>query len=60
MLKEQGFLIGEPKKIVHPVKFYEKGNLPLEFVSSRQWFINLMDMKEEMLQAGRKIEWLPS
>lgn len=60
MLKEQGFLIGEPKKIVHPVKFYEKGNLPLEFVSSRQWFINLMDMKEEMLEAGRKIEWLPA
>ena len=60
MLKEQGYLIGEPKKIVHPVKFYEKGNLPLEFVSSRQWFVNLMDMKQEMLAAGRKIEWLPA
>ena len=35
MLKEQGFLIGEPKKIVHPVKFYEKGTLPLEFVSPK-------------------------
>ncbi len=60
MLKEQGFLISEPKKIIHQVKFYENGNFPLEFVSSRQWFIKLMDMKEDMLSAGRKIKWLPS
>ena len=51
-------LIGLPAQAA--VKFYEKGNLPLEFVPSRQWFINLMDMKQEMLSAGRKIEWLPA
>ena len=60
MLKEEGYLVNEPKKIMHPVKFYEKGTLPLEFVSSRQWFVSLMDMKQEMLSAGRKIDWLPA
>jgi len=60
MLREDGSLIGEPEKIVHPVKFYEKGNLPLEFVTSRQWFVKLMDEKERMREAGRKIKWQPA
>ena len=36
---ESGDLIGEPKPITHPVKFYEKGDRPLEIVSTRQWYI---------------------
>ncbi|MBR1949147.1 MAG: valine--tRNA ligase, partial [Alphaproteobacteria bacterium] len=60
LLKETGALQGEPRRIVHPVKFYEKGNLPLEFVSSRQWFISLLQQKDQMIEAGRKINWKPS
>ncbi len=60
LLREDGALQGEPRRIVHPVKFYEKGSLPLEFVSSRQWFINLMKEKDGMIKAGRAINWKPS
>lgn len=49
----------EPRPLTHAVKFYEKGNLPLEFVSSRQWFIKLQDKKEQMIEYGRKIKWKP-
>ena len=28
-----------PSPITHPVKFYEKGDRPLEIVTSRQWYI---------------------
>ena len=38
-LTAAGALIGEPKPVTHPVKFYEKGDRPLEIVSSRQWFV---------------------
>src|SRR5699024_5956446 len=38
-LRESGDLIGEPEKITHPVKFFEKGERPLEIVSSRQWYL---------------------
>ena len=31
-------LVNAPEKITHPVKFYEKGDRPLEFVPTRQWF----------------------
>ena len=36
---ESGELIGDPRPITHAVKFYEKGDRPLEIVTSRQWFI---------------------
>ena len=53
-------LVGEPEQIMHPVKFYEKGDRPLEFVPTRQWFIRILDKKEELLAQGAKIQWHPS
>ena len=52
-------LLGEPEKTVHAVKFYEKGEYPLEFVSTRQWFVNILDKKAELLQQGEKVQWHP-
>lgn len=52
-------MIGEPRKITHPVKFYEKGDRPLEFVPTRQWFIKILDFKKELLALGRQITWHP-
>ncbi|MBL4889269.1 MAG: class I tRNA ligase family protein, partial [Candidatus Lindowbacteria bacterium] len=53
-------LVGEPKAIEHPVKFFEKGERPLEFVTTRQWFVNVMDKKEQMLKKGDEVSWHPS
>ncbi|MCB0325176.1 MAG: valine--tRNA ligase [Bdellovibrionales bacterium] len=52
-------LVGALKPIEHPVKFYEKGDLPVEFVTTRQWFIRLLDHKQELLAQGEKIQWHP-
>lgn len=60
LLRAEGALIGEPREITHPVKFYEKGDLPLEFVSSRQWFIDILSYKKELIEQGRKIKWYPA
>ena len=58
-LREENALATEPRPITHSVKFYEKGNRPLEFVTSRQWFVKLQDKKDQMIEAGRKIKWKP-
>ena len=58
-LRAENALAAEPRPITHFVKFYEKGNRPLEFVTSRQWFVKLQDKKEKMIEAGRKIKWKP-
>ena len=60
MLRSSGDLIGEPKQITHPVKFYEKGNQPLEIVSSRQWYVRTMRLRPRLLERGRELESVPS
>jgi valyl-tRNA synthetase len=63
LLEESGDLLGEPRPITHPVKFYEKGDLPLEIVTSRQWFIRNGGrdpaLREELLERGRQLHWIP-
>jgi len=46
-------LIGEVREITHPVKFYEKGERPLEIVTSRQWFVRTLERREELLAEVR-------
>jgi valyl-tRNA synthetase len=53
-------LQGEPEPIEHAVKFYEKGERPLELVPSRQWFVRLLDKKAELLAKGDAVRWHPA
>jgi len=59
LLRESGDLIGDPRPITHPVKFYEKGDRPLEIVTSRQWFIKTMEFRDALLARNRELEWHP-
>jgi valyl-tRNA synthetase len=59
LLKESADLIGEPRPITHAVKFFEKGDRPLEIVSSRQWFIRTLDFRDVLLQRARELHWHP-
>ncbi len=55
----QAPLVAEPAPIEHPVKFYEKGEQPLEFITTRQWFVRLLDKKPSLLELGDRIKWHP-
>ncbi|MEO8480944.1 MAG: valine--tRNA ligase [Acidobacteriota bacterium] len=59
LLRESGDLTGDPRPITHHVKFFEKGDRPLEIVTSRQWFIRTMDNREALLARGRELKWVP-
>jgi valyl-tRNA synthetase len=52
-------LVGEPKPTKAPVKFFEKGERPLEFIPTRQWYIRILPHKEELLEFGKKVTWHP-
>jgi valyl-tRNA synthetase len=52
-------LRAEPKPIEHSVKYYEKGDRPLEFMTTRQWFVRLLDKKDALLAKGDEIRWHP-
>ncbi len=59
LLRESGDLIGEPRPITHHVKFYEKGDRPLEIVTSRQWFFRTIAFRDELLNRGAELVWHP-
>jgi valyl-tRNA synthetase len=63
MLRESGALEGDPKPITHPVKFYEKGDKPLEIVTTRQWYIRNggrdTTIRDALLARGRELDWHP-
>jgi valyl-tRNA synthetase len=63
-LSEAGLLIGEPRGIQHPVKFYERGDRPLEIVTSRQWYIRNggrdADLRAALVARGAEITWHPA
>ena len=52
-LRASGDLLAEPRPITHAVKFFEKGDRPLEIVTSRQWFIKTIEFREELLARGQ-------
>ena len=63
MLREDGSLAGEPEPVVHPVRFYEKGERPLEIITTRQWFLRSGGrdeaLREVLRERGREIAWHP-
>ncbi len=59
LLRESGALLGDPRPITHAVKFFEKGDRPLEIVTSRQWFIRTMQFRDALLARGRQLTWHP-
>ncbi|WP_433529829.1 valine--tRNA ligase [Micromonospora sp. CA-263727] len=63
LLADAGDLVGEARPISHPVKFYERGDRPLEIVSTRQWYLRNggrdADLRETLLARGRELRWVP-
>ncbi len=59
LLRNSGDLVDEPRSIIHAVKFYEKGDRPLEILTSRQWFIRVLDAREQFIARGRQLHWVP-
>ena len=62
-LKASGDLVGEPKPITHAVKFFEKGDKPLEIVTTRQWYIRNggrdQELRTKLLKRGSDLNWHP-
>lgn len=62
-LRESGDLDGEPKPTQRKANFFEKGDKPLEIVSTRQWYIRNggrdEELKAEFLERGNELEWVP-
>jgi len=63
LLQEAGEMVGEPRPINHAVKFFEKGDRPLEIVTSRQWYIRNggrdANLNKALIARGDEMKWHP-
>ncbi|MGN9782919.1 valine--tRNA ligase [Nonomuraea sp. ZG12] len=63
LLRESGDLDGDPRPVKRTVKFYERGDKPLEIVTTRQWYIRNGGrdeaLRERMLARGSELAWHP-
>jgi valyl-tRNA synthetase len=63
LLRDSGDLEGEPKPTQRMTNFYEKGEKPLEIVSTRQWYISNggrdTELRKELVDLGSEITWVP-
>jgi valyl-tRNA synthetase len=63
LLEGSGDLLGQPRPITHPVKFFEKGDKPLEIITTRQWYIKNggrdTGLRDQLLARGGQLNWVP-
>jgi valyl-tRNA synthetase len=64
LLRDTGELVGDIRPIHHAVKFYERGDKPLEIVTSRQWYIRnggrSDELKDDLVARGAELAWHPA
>lgn len=58
-LRESG-VIKKEQQITHDIGVHERCGTPIEFLPTKQWFVKILDRKDDLLKAGKKIKWYPS
>ncbi len=65
-LRESGDLDGEPESTQRKTNFFEKGDKPLEIVTSRQWYLrnggrdwDQRPLRDELLARGEELDFYP-
>lgn len=58
-LLDQAGALKEQKEIVHGANTHDRCGKEVEFQTINQWFIKIMDHKDEFIKLADKIEWKP-
>ena len=59
LLQEKGLLLKQ-ESVSHMVAVHERCGTEVEIIPSKQWYIDILSKKEELLAAGEKINWHPA
>jgi valyl-tRNA synthetase len=58
-LREAGHLLGQ-RPARQSIRIHERCGTPLEILETRQWFVRVLDAKDELLALGRGLQWRPA
>lgn len=57
-LSSQGLVL-DKHDLQQTVSVHDRCDTPAEYIETQQWFIRVLDHKEQLLEAGRRINWHP-
>ena len=57
-LEQAGLILGR-QPTSQSVRVHERCDTPVEYTIVRQWFIRVLDYKQELLQRGEQVNWRP-
>ena len=57
-LNERGLLL-DHRQFIQSVRIHERCDTPVEYLVTVQWFIRLLDFKDELVRAGEQVNWHP-
>jgi valyl-tRNA synthetase len=46
--------------VTQSIRVHERCDTPVEFISNFQWFIRVLDRKDDLLKAGDAVRWYPA
>lgn len=58
-LEAAGLLL-DRQPLRQSVRVHERCDTPVEYIVTQQWFIRVLDARDELLAAGERIEWRPA
>ncbi|HCC32186.1 MAG TPA: valine--tRNA ligase [Marinilabiliales bacterium] len=53
-------LIGKDLPLVHDVGVHERCGHPIEIINTPQWFVRVLDIKDQLITLGKKVNWFPA
>jgi valyl-tRNA synthetase len=59
VLEDRGSVL-DRQQIDQSVRVHERCDTPVEYIVTQQWFVRLLEFKEEFLEAGEQVVWHPS
>jgi valyl-tRNA synthetase len=58
-MEARGLLLGR-ERTTRSVRVHERCDTPVEYLVTRQWFIRILDFKQQLVEAGEQIAWQPA
>ncbi|MDB2414307.1 class I tRNA ligase family protein [Rickettsiales bacterium] len=59
LLAEDGAIFKDPETGVHAEPCAERSGSPLEILPTNQWFVKILDQKEELKEKAKECNWYP-
>lgn len=56
---EENDTLRDRREIRHSVNVHERCGTGIEFLVTEQWYVEMLDKREEYLEAGRQMDWYP-